>query len=81
MEKRTYNFQFGRRNYLLMAAGVALMVTGYLLMQGGAQTNPDLFNPDEIYSFRRVTLAPVLVTAGLVLEVFAIFVRDKSGNS
>jgi hypothetical protein len=42
-------------------------------MSGGKSTNPDVFNVDEVYSFRRITLAPIVIIAGFIVEIFAIF--------
>jgi len=64
---------YGRSNYILMAAGVGLMLLGYALMTGGAQPNAETWDPDIIYSFRRVTLGPFLILAGIGVEIFAIF--------
>ena len=71
MQKQT--FVFGRRNYLLMAAGIVLMIIGYLLMQGGGSDNPEVFNP-EIFSPRRITWAPLIIILGLVTEIVAIMI-------
>lgn len=67
------NFIFERKNYLLMLGGIGLMAIGFLLMLGGHMPSPDVWEPERIYSFRRITLAPILILAGLGLEVFAIF--------
>lgn len=64
---------FGKENYKWMVIGLVVMVAGILLMIGGKSTDPSQFNRDEVYSFRRITLAPILILAGLCLEVFAIF--------
>lgn len=64
---------YGRTNYVLMAAGVGLMLLGYFMMTGGAQPNAETWDPDIIYNFRRVTLGPFLVLAGIGVEIFAIF--------
>lgn len=63
---------FGKQNYILMGAGLVLVIIGFLLMSGGAQPD-DSWNPNEIYSFRRTVLAPIVILAGLVVEIFAIF--------
>lgn len=63
---------FGKQNYILMGAGLLLVIIGFMLMSGGAQPD-DAWNPDEIYSFRRTVLAPIVILAGLAIEVFAIF--------
>lgn len=64
---------FDKKNYMLMLSGVALMALGFLLMLGGNMPSPDVWEPERIYSFRRITLAPMLILAGLGLEVYAIF--------
>lgn len=69
---------FGRENYKWMVIGLVVIIIGLLLMIGGKSPDPNQFNPDEVYSFRRITLAPILIIAGLALEIFAIFRRpDK----
>ena len=69
-------FAFGKENYRLMLIGLAIIVAGFLLMVGGGSTDPNTFNP-EIFSFRRITLAPILILAGYVIEIFAIMKRPK----
>ena len=64
---------FGKENYKWMIIGLVIIIAGILLMIGGKHTDPNQFNRDEVYSFRRITLAPILILAGLGLEVFAIF--------
>lgn len=68
---------FDRDNYLWMAAGVATMIIGFFLMAGGKSDDPNVFNPDEVYSTTRITIAPILILAGLVLLIFAIFRQPK----
>lgn len=69
---------FTKENYIWMAAGVVLIAIGMLLMAGGKSDNPAVFNDKEVYSTTRITIAPILILAGLVLEVFAIFRKPKS---
>ena len=64
---------FHRRHYILMGAGAALIILGLLLMAGGSMPSPEVWEDDIIYSFRRITLAPMLILAGLILEIVAIF--------
>lgn len=64
---------FGKTNYLLMLAGVVVIALGMILMSGGKSADPNVFDPKEVYSFTRITIAPVLIVLGLVLEVYAIF--------
>jgi hypothetical protein len=64
---------FGRENYIYMGAGVLLIGLGMLLMTGGGMDDPNVWDESVIYSFRRITLAPMLIIAGLAVEVVGIF--------
>lgn len=64
---------FGKSNYTWMLVGAALILIGMLLMAGGKSADPNVFNTDEVYSFRRITLAPIVIIAGFIVEIFAIF--------
>lgn len=64
---------FGKQNYIWMGIGFGLIALGMLLMSGGAMPSPDVWDEGIIYSFRRTVLAPFLMLAGLVVEVYAIF--------
>ncbi len=64
---------FGKQNYIWMGIGFGLIALGMLLMSGGAMPSPDVWDESIIYSFRRTVLAPFLMLAGLVVEVYAIF--------
>lgn len=75
-------FYFGQKNYQLMLFGLALIIVGFLLMLGAdANTIDGKFDPnswnEDIFSFRRIRLAPLLVIAGFVVQVFAILKRNK----
>jgi hypothetical protein len=65
-------FMFEKQNYMYMIAGLVLITIGYMLMSGGKSADPNVFNRDEIYSFRRITLAPIVIVAGYIVEIFAI---------
>jgi uncharacterized membrane protein len=71
-------FLFDKTNYYIMFAGLALILLGFVLMSGGKSTDPHVFNKEEIYSFRRITLAPILIIAGFVVEVIAIMKKPKT---
>ncbi len=62
------------RNYLLMLIGFAVIVLGFVLMAGGGSSSPDEFNY-EMFNFRRITLAPILVIGGFAFEIYAIMKR------
>ena len=64
---------FGKQNYILMATGIGLMFIGFLLMLGGNMPDPDTWDPDIIYSFRRTVLAPIFILGGLIVEIVAVF--------
>jgi len=64
-------FLFGKKNYLIMIAGAAVILIGFALMLGGGSDDPAVFN-EEIYNFQRIRLAPTVVLIGLAIEVYAI---------
>ena len=61
----------GKKNLVLMAIGVAIIVLGFILMAGGGSDDPNVFNY-EMFNFRRITLAPLLVIGGFAFEIYAI---------
>lgn len=65
-----------KKNYMWIAIGVALIVIGFVLMSGGGSTDKNVFDY-SMFSFRRITLAPIVVLAGFGIEVFAIMKRFK----
>ena len=67
---------FGKENYILLLVGLAFIVTGFILMTGGGSDDPNVFS-EEIFSFRRITLAPIVVITGFVMEIFAIMKKPK----
>jgi len=73
-------FLFDKTNYYIMFAGIALILLGFILMAGGKSQDPHVFNWAEIYSFRRITLAPILIIAGFVVEIFAIMRKPKKAD-
>lgn len=74
--KPTFDFAFGKENYILMLTGFAVIVLGFILMTGGGSDEPSVWDP-SVFSTRRVTVAPLLVVAGFIIEVFAIIRRPK----
>jgi hypothetical protein len=75
-EKKQADFAFGKENYRIMLAGIALVLIGFALMTGGGSDDPLVWN-EEVYSFRRITLAPLLVLAGFVINIYAIIKKSK----
>ena len=68
---------FGKENYKWMLLGLVTMAIGFFLMAGGKSSSPDVFNDKDVYSFTRITLAPILIIAGLLIEIFAIMKKPK----
>jgi hypothetical protein len=71
------NNLFGRENYIWIIAGIAIIGLGLILMAGGRSTDPNVFDPKEVYSTTRITIAPILIIIGLGLGIFAIFRKPK----
>jgi len=67
---------FGKSNYIWMLIGAVCIIIGMFLMSGGKSPNPDVFDANEVYSFRRITLAPIVIIIGFVIEIYAIFKKD-----
>ncbi len=74
---KSSQFAFGKENYKLLLIGLVLITVGFLLMIGGGSDDPKVFS-DDIFNFRRLTLAPLLILAGYVVEIFAIMKKPKS---
>jgi hypothetical protein len=68
---RSFDFPFSGENYRLLAIGIAIIIIGFILMTGGGSDDPERFNPD-IFSFRRITLAPLLSLFGFIFIIYAI---------
>lgn len=69
---------FSKENYMWMLIGLVVIAIGMFLMSGGASNkNPQEFDADAVYSARRITVAPLLILAGLVIEIYAIFKKPK----
>jgi len=76
-EIRKPGFAFGKENYRILIIGVVTIVVGYLLMIGGGTDDPNTFNADEIFSTRRITIAPVVILAGFVIVLLGIMKKSK----
>lgn len=72
------NSMFNKENYIWMLVGALVIAIGMILMSGGASnSDPAKFDADAVYSARRITIAPILILAGLVIEIWAIFKKPK----
>ncbi|MDC0231290.1 DUF3098 domain-containing protein [Aureispira] len=69
---------YAKENYIIIGVGLVIVIIGLALMSGGYNT-PDTWDVNEIYSFRRITLAPIVILSGLAIVIFAIF--KSSGNT
>lgn len=72
------NAMFTRENFIWMLAGAVIIALGFILMAGGKSEDPNVFNEAEVYSTTRITIAPILILAGLAIEIFAIFRNPRS---
>ena len=76
-EQENPDFALGKENYKLLIIGFIIIIVGFILMIGGKSPDPNEFDYNEIFSFRRVTLAPVVVLAGFLFEIYAIMKKTK----
>ncbi len=78
MKNNTKNsFAIPTSNYKFFVIGILLLIIGFVLMSGGASNNPNVFN-EEIFSTRRITIAPIIVLLGFLVNGFAIMYRPKN---
>ena len=70
------DFAFKKKNYILLFVGLAFMASGLILMIGGGSEDTTKFS-DEIFNFKRLTLAPILLAIGFVIEIFAVMYKGK----
>ncbi len=75
-EKMTEHL-FGKENYKWMLVGLIVIAVGFILMVGGKSSDPKVFLDKEVYSVRRITIAPLLIIAGLLIEIFAIMRKPR----
>ncbi|MDO4707712.1 MAG: DUF3098 domain-containing protein [Porphyromonadaceae bacterium] len=70
---------YGRKNYILIGLSIAIIVIGFVLMSGGGSEDPNVFNP-EIFSTRRIVIAPAVCLAGFLLMIVAILIKPDAGQ-
>jgi len=82
--KEKFEFPLNKENYILLAIGFAIIIIGFLLMLGGKIDDPTKFFPNgdptqtpAMFSFRRITLAPIVVIFGFIFEIYAIMKKPK----
>jgi hypothetical protein len=71
------SFSLGKKNYMIIIAGLVVLTLGYILMSGGGSPDPNVFNADELFSHRRITLAPIVILIGYGIVGYGIMVRPK----
>jgi membrane-bound ClpP family serine protease len=79
-EPESVDFPLRKENYILLSIGFAIIMIGFFLMIGGKSDDPNVFN-EEIFNFRRITLAPIIVLFGFVFEIWAIMKKPKEEKS
>jgi len=70
-----------RENFKYIIVGCVIVIVGFILMSGGGTEDPTQFNEEELFSFRRITLAPFLVMLGYGVVLFGILKRPKKGTT
>jgi heme/copper-type cytochrome/quinol oxidase subunit 2 len=80
-KKRLFDFAFDKTNYIIMIAGLVVLLLGYLLMIGGKSQDPNVFDASQIFSNTRLTVAPILIMLGFVIEIVAIMYRSKNKDT
>lgn len=75
-DKKMFDFAFGRKNYILMIAGILVMGIGYLLMTGGGSKDPEVFSY-ALFNTRRLVIAPLVILAGIIIEIVAIMKKPE----
>ena len=71
------DFVFKKKNYILLISGLVLILAGIFLMMGGESEDPNVFSED-IFNFQRLTLAPILIVSGFIIEIFAIMLKSDN---
>jgi hypothetical protein len=76
MEENKDGFLFEKANYTFLLIGLGIIALGFILMTGGGSDDPNVFNP-EIFSFRRIRLAPTVVLIGFGITIYSIFKKTN----
>lgn len=76
-EPHANEMAFTRLNYRLLLIGIGIIILGYILMAGGGSGDPNAFSKDEIFSARRITVAPMVCLAGYLFVAYAILKKPK----
>lgn len=74
-------FPLTMENYKLLLIGFVIIIFGFILMIGGGSDDPNVFNEKELFSFRRITLAPLVILAGFAFEIWAIMKKPRNPDN
>ncbi len=77
MKTEKTSFVLGKKNLMVVLAGFITVIIGFMLMSGGKAESPETFNPDEIFSFRRITLYPIVVILGFAIVGVGIMLKPE----
>lgn len=73
----SYGSLFEKDNFMWMLIGAGVLILGFVLMAGGASKDPNVFDTREVYSTVRITVAPIIILIGFIIEIFALFRQPK----
>jgi hypothetical protein len=76
-KKNTLTPLFTKSNYIWMLIGGLVIAAGFFLLSGGKSNDPAVFDTNEVYSRTRITIAPIVIILGFIIEIYAIFKKDK----
>ena len=76
-ENKKMEFVLEKNNFILIGIGLFIIIFGFFLMAGGKSEDPNVFN-ESMFSFRRITIAPLMVFFGFVFEIYAIMKKPKA---
>lgn len=77
MSRPLLGLALSKRNYTIILIGLAVIILGYILMSGGGTSDPNVFNAEELFSARRITLAPIVVLLGYGIVGYGIMAKPK----
>lgn len=80
-ELKSAGLPLSGENYILLGVGFLIIILGFILMAGGGSDDPNVFNEEELFSFRRITLAPMVVLFGFIFEIWAIMKKPKENSA
>lgn len=80
-ELKSTGLPLSGENYILLGIGFLIIIFGFILMAGGGSDDPNVFNEEELFSFRRITLAPMVVLFGFIFEIWAIMKKPKENSA